>query len=45
MKKPGKKKRIQFYERMVTIRAVEERLMDVFSKGEIPTGWLLPTRR
>lgn len=36
MKKPGKKKLIQFYESMGTIRAVEERLMDVFSKGEIP---------
>ncbi len=36
MKKPGKKKLIQLYESMVTIRAVEERLMDVFSKGEIP---------
>lgn len=36
MRKPGKKKLMQFYERMIAIRAVEERLMDVFSKGEIP---------
>ena len=36
MKKPGKKKLIQMYDKMVTIRAVEESLMDVFSKGEIP---------
>lgn len=36
MRKPAKKKLIQMYERMVTIRNVEERLMEVFSKGEIP---------
>ena len=36
MRKPGKKKLIQMYEKMVTIRKVEERLMEVFSKGEIP---------
>ncbi|MBW1941322.1 MAG: thiamine pyrophosphate-dependent dehydrogenase E1 component subunit alpha [Deltaproteobacteria bacterium] len=36
MKKPGKKRLMQLYENMVAIRAVEERLMDVFSKGEIP---------
>jgi len=36
MRKPGKKKLIQLYERMMTIRKVEERLMEVFSKGEIP---------
>lgn len=36
MRKPAKKKLIQLYERMVTIRKVEERLMEVFSKGEIP---------
>ena len=36
MKKPGKNKLIQLYERMVSIRKVEERLMEVFSKGEIP---------
>lgn len=36
MKKPGKKKLIQLYEKMVNIRKVEERLMEVFSKGEIP---------
>ncbi len=36
MKKPGPKKLIQFYEKMVLIRKVEERLMAVFSKGEIP---------
>jgi len=36
MKRPGKRKLIQLYESMVTIRAVEERLMEVFSKGEIP---------
>lgn len=36
MKKPGKKKLIQMYEQMILIRKVEERLMEVFSKGEIP---------
>ena len=36
MRKPGKKKLIQLYERMVTIRKVEEKLMEVFSTGEIP---------
>lgn len=36
MQKPGKKKLIQFYEKMVTIRRVEEKLMEVFSNGEIP---------
>ncbi|MCP4577928.1 MAG: thiamine pyrophosphate-dependent dehydrogenase E1 component subunit alpha [Deltaproteobacteria bacterium] len=36
MKKPGKNKLIQLYEKMVSIRKVEERLMEVFSKGEIP---------
>jgi len=36
MKKPAKKKQRQMYERMVLIRRVEERLMEVFSKGEIP---------
>lgn len=36
MAKPGPEKLIQFYERMVLIRKVEECLMDVFSKGEIP---------
>ena len=36
MKKPGKNELIGFYTKMVRIRAVEERLMDVFSKGEIP---------
>ncbi len=36
MKTPPKNQLIQFYERMVLIRKVEERLMEVFSKGEIP---------
>ena len=36
MQKPGKKKLIQFYEKMVRIRRVEEKLMEVFSKEEIP---------
>jgi pyruvate dehydrogenase E1 component alpha subunit len=36
MKIPGMKKLIQLYERMVTIREVEQKLMEVFSKGEIP---------
>jgi TPP-dependent pyruvate/acetoin dehydrogenase alpha subunit len=36
MQKPGKKKLIQFYEKMVTIRRVEEKLMEVFANGEIP---------
>jgi TPP-dependent pyruvate/acetoin dehydrogenase alpha subunit len=36
MQKPSKKDLIQFYERMVRIRRVEEKLMEVFSKGEIP---------
>ena len=36
MQKPGKKKLIQFYEKMVRIRRVEEKLMEVFSKGESP---------
>jgi len=36
MKKPGKKKLVQLYERMVTIRQVEEKLMEVFANGEIP---------
>ena len=36
MKKPNKKELIQFYENMVKIRRVEEKLMEVFSKGEIP---------
>ena len=36
MKKPGKNRLIGFYVKMVRIRAVEERLMDLFSKGEIP---------
>ena len=36
MRKPAKKRLIQLYERMVTIRKVEERLIEVFSKGEIP---------
>jgi TPP-dependent pyruvate/acetoin dehydrogenase alpha subunit len=36
MRKPGKKKLIQIYEKMVTIRKVEEKLMEVFSTGEIP---------
>lgn len=36
MKNPGKETLIQMYEKMVTIRRVEEKLMEVFSKGEIP---------
>jgi len=36
MAKPNKKKLIQFYESMIKIRRVEEKLMEVFSKGEIP---------
>jgi len=36
MRKPSKKKRVEFYEKMVLIRKVEECLMEVFSKGEIP---------
>ncbi|MBW1782599.1 MAG: thiamine pyrophosphate-dependent dehydrogenase E1 component subunit alpha [Deltaproteobacteria bacterium] len=36
MRKPAKKRQIQMYERMVLIRKVEECLMEVFSKGEIP---------
>lgn len=36
MEKPNKKKLIQFYESMIKIRRVEEKLMEVFSKGEIP---------
>jgi len=36
MKKPRKKILIEMYEQMVLIRKVEERLMEVFSKGEIP---------
>jgi len=36
MQKPGKKKLIQAYEKMVRIRRVEEKLMEVFSNGEIP---------
>jgi pyruvate dehydrogenase E1 component alpha subunit len=36
MKKPGKNLLIQMYEKMLTIRKVEEKLMEVFSKGEIP---------
>jgi len=36
MKKPAKKMLIQMYEKMILIRKVEERLMEVFSKGEIP---------
>ncbi len=35
MSKPGKKKLIEFYTQMVKIRKTEERLMEVFSKGEI----------
>jgi len=36
MRKASKKKLIQMYEKMVLIRKVEERLMEVFSKGDIP---------
>lgn len=36
MKKPTKKNLLQYYEMMVRIRGVEEKLMEVFSKGEIP---------
>jgi pyruvate dehydrogenase E1 component alpha subunit len=36
MRKPAKKKLIQMYEKMILIRKVEERLMEIFSKGEIP---------
>jgi pyruvate dehydrogenase E1 component alpha subunit len=36
MQKLGKKKLIQFYEKMVRIRRVEEKLMEVFSNAEIP---------
>jgi len=36
MQKAGKKKMVEFYERMLRIRRVEEELMEVFSKGEIP---------
>lgn len=36
MAKPAKKKLVQLYEGMMTIRMVEERLMEVFSQGEIP---------
>lgn len=35
MNKLSKKKLIEFYTRMVTIRKTEERLMEVFSNGEI----------
>jgi len=35
MKKPNKKQLIEFYKVMVRIRKVEQRLMDVFSAGEI----------
>ena len=36
MEPSGKNELIGFYVKMVRIRAVEERLMDVFSRGEIP---------
>ncbi|HDZ23776.1 MAG: thiamine pyrophosphate-dependent dehydrogenase E1 component subunit alpha [Deltaproteobacteria bacterium] len=36
MRKPSKKKLVRLYEMMVTIRKVEERLMEIFAKGEIP---------
>ncbi len=36
MKKPSKKQLVGFYTKMVRIRRTEERLMEVFSGGEIP---------
>lgn len=36
MKKYGKKELVDFYTKMLRIRRVEETLVDVFSKGEIP---------
>ena len=36
MQKPDKKKIVEYYERMLRIRRVEEKLMEMFSKGEIP---------
>ena len=36
MQKLGKTKLIQMYKKMVKIRRVEEKLVEVFSKGEIP---------
>ncbi|MCD6571187.1 MAG: thiamine pyrophosphate-dependent dehydrogenase E1 component subunit alpha [Deltaproteobacteria bacterium] len=36
MKKPGKAKLIEFYTKMVRIRKIEQKLMEVFSNGEIP---------
>ncbi|MBN1635538.1 MAG: thiamine pyrophosphate-dependent dehydrogenase E1 component subunit alpha [Deltaproteobacteria bacterium] len=35
MKKPNKKQLVEFYKMMVRIRKVEQKLMDVFSAGEI----------
>ena len=36
MRRPGKKKLVEIYVKMVTIRRAEEKLMEVFSTGEIP---------
>ena len=36
MTKPGKKALIEFYRSMIRIRKVEEKLMEVFTAGEIP---------
>lgn len=36
MKQPSKKKMIECYRQMLRIRMVEQKLMDVFSNGEIP---------
>jgi len=36
MQKPDNKKMVEYYTRMLRIRRVEEKLMEVFSSGEIP---------
>lgn len=36
MKTPGKKQMVEFYRQMLKIRMVEEKLMEIFSNGEIP---------